>query len=123
MDVELLYGKTSVAKRALIVLDYVSATETWLERNINLSIIFQEHILDSVYHQPEHDKVYFFNPPISGDDSYLLKVWLEMQGLNQEWGATFYEGLVAYNLGQPYPMQLFSPLRETRHWIKYRFIT
>lgn len=123
LDVELLYGKTSIAKRSIIVLDYVSENEIWQDRNATLSMAFREHLLESVYQQPEHDSVNFFHPSIGGTQSDLLKVWLEMQGLNEEWGATFYEGLVAYERRAKYPIQLFSPVRETRHWIKYRFIT
>jgi hypothetical protein len=122
LDIELLYGKTSVAKRALIVLDFVSENMIWLERDATLKMAFEGHLLESVDQQPQHDEVYFFSPPISGPNEYLLKVWQEMQDLNHEWGATFYEGLVAYNIGEKYPVQLFSPNKETRHWRKFRFV-
>jgi hypothetical protein len=45
-----------------------------------------------------------------------------MQEVNKTIGYTFYEGLVAYKLSEPYPVQLFSPLEKTRHWMKHRFI-
>jgi hypothetical protein len=124
LDIELLYGKTSIAKRALIVLDFVSENMIWQDRNAVLKMAFEGHLLESIYQQPQHDEVYFFHPSISGNpESDLLKEWQEMQELNKEWGATFYEGLVAYDMRAKYPVQLFSPNKETRHWIKYRFIT
>lgn len=120
MDLELLYGKTSVGKRSIVVLDYVSS-EPWWDRMVNLNLVFGEQDLD-ILGQPKEDEVYFARP-MSKLPSDALKAWLEMQEMNKEWSSTFYEGLVAYNMRAAYPVQLFSPKRETRHWIKMRFVT
>lgn len=117
LDIELLYGKTSIAKRSLVVLDYVS-DEPWIDRMTNLDKAFGEQSLLTTG-QPKDDEVYFARPLSQFQEH---DTWLAMQDENKTWGVTFYEGLVSYNISEPYPIQLFSPKKETRHWIKYRFI-
>jgi hypothetical protein len=119
LDLELLYGKTSVAKRSIIVLDYVSQ-EPWWDRMMNLQTVFSDHKLDGLA-RPLDNEVYFA-PPMSKISAEIVIAWEEMALLNQDWGATFFEGLVAYELKAAYPVQLFSPTKETRHWMKYRFV-
>jgi hypothetical protein len=118
LDLELLYGKTSVGKRSVIVLDYVSANEAWWDRMMNLNMVFCDHSL-STHARPKDDAVYFAQP-LGKADTHA--VWEELQGRNKELGVTFYEGLVACEMESRYPIQLFSPKKETRHWIKYRFV-
>ncbi len=119
LDIELLYGKTSVAKRSLVVLDYISQNEIWWDRMVNLNAVFGEQML-LTNGEPMPDEVYFARPLTEMMEPQL--VWEEMQEQNKAMGCTFYEGLVAYDIRSKYPIQLFSPTRETRHWIKYRFI-
>jgi hypothetical protein len=118
LDLELLYGRTSVANRSVIVLDYISDKEVWWDRMVNLNIVFGEVALfhDDV---PGDGQVRFSFP---FKENLANLVWDNMQKQNKTLAATLFEGLVAYNTKAVYPIQLFSPGKETRHWIKYRFI-
>lgn len=118
LDLEFLWGRHSIAKGAVVVLDCVRIMP-WDERNAMLKDCFTLDGLLRLGQRPEKNGVYF---GCAFPDNNLFKPWAKMQEINKEWGVTFYEGLVAYETKQPYPMQLFSPKRETRHWIKYRFI-
>jgi hypothetical protein len=120
VDVEFLYGKTSIGKGSIVVLDYVSANEVWWDRMMNLNMAFGEQNLTDLG-QPRENEVYFARP-INKLPTEVLQTWADMQEQNKKWGATFYEGLVAYEMRSKYPIQLFNPSRETRHWIKHRFI-
>lgn len=124
LDLELLHGKISVGKKSVIILDYVSE-ETWLDRQAKLQKVFGANLLNIYEEDIGENEIYL--PPIF-KAQYDFPIWEDMpwedlQEMNTKLGCTFYEGLVAYNINQPYPIQLFSPTKETRHWIKYRFIT
>lgn len=122
LDLEFLWGRSSVGKGAIIVLDYCSGNEPWKTRMFNLS--------NMGFHRlgggprglaiPEKETVYFGVPIPNLEHPQV--VWDDMQIINAEEKTTLFEGLVAYNINEPYPIQLFGPKRETRHWIKYRFI-
>ena len=51
----------------------------------------------------------------------LSVMWAEMQRLNQEWRAEFYEGLVAKREDSPYPIQLRDPDSHCPYWVKHRW--
>lgn len=120
MDLEFIWGRHSVGKGMIIVLDYVSENETWTQRMVNLAMAFSGSTPLDVYAEPQKDEVHISR--FIGPDE-TLKHWVVMQELNKDFGATFFEGLVGYETESKYPIQLFSPKRETRHWMKYRFIT
>lgn len=116
LDVELLHGKTTIAKKSVVVLDYVSE-ETWLERQHKLIEVFGANPL-SIYETPGDNEVYYSVPFVVKGG---LQTWADLQEANTNLGCTFYEGLVAYNKRKPYPTQLFSPTKETPHWFKYKW--
>jgi hypothetical protein len=118
LDIELLYGKTSLSKRSIVVLDYISQNEVWIDRMANLRLAFTGHVTDGL-NPLRSDSVEFALPIAKGQEH---EAWDHMQLINKKLGTTYYEGLVAYNMRALYPIQLFSPQKETRHWIKYRFI-
>jgi hypothetical protein len=118
LDLEFLWGRTSIGKGAIIVLDYVAADMDWVFRQIVLHDIFADNQLEDLDF-PEKGQVYWSAPLREGQES---AAWKHMQEINKENQTTFYEGLVAYDITSEYPIQLFSPTRVTRHWMKYRFI-
>jgi hypothetical protein len=120
LDLEFLWGRHSLGKGSVIVLDYVSQ-EPWWDRMMNLNMVFGEQKLDGLA-KPLSNEVYLARP-MSKISAEIVIAWEEMALLNQDWGVTFFEGLVACELRAAYPVQLFSPKKETRHWIKYRFVT
>jgi hypothetical protein len=122
LDLEFLWGRISLGKGAIIVLDCVRMGLSWRERQEQLwvlGLLGGSATELKVCQKPVDHGVYYGCPLMTNDP---LKPWIEMQYKNAEWGVTFYEGLVAYEDKQPYPVQLFSPKRETRYWMKYRFI-
>lgn len=118
MDLEFLWGRHSIGKGAIVVLDYVSE-EFWALRQKRLAELFLEIEWPTTIEEVLNNGVYWAQ---SMSPEQALPCWEEMQESNQKTGVTFYEGLVAYDIEQPYPVQLFSPKKETRHWVKYRFI-
>jgi hypothetical protein len=119
LDLELLHGKTRIAKRSIIVLDYINPTSTWGNRMSNLTDLFAGHHQLNILNHPNDDRIYLPQLiPVSAG----MKSWKILQQANKDLGCRFYEGLVAYNMHGAYPIQLFNPLKETGNWIKYRFI-
>jgi hypothetical protein len=119
MDLELLYGKTSIFKRSIVVLDYVS-NEPWWDRMMHLQEVFAEN--SNRYFTELKDDQVFFARPFGKTPIDVIKAWVDTQEFNKKLGCTFFEGLVAYEMRAPYPVQLFSPTRKTHHWMKHRFI-
>lgn len=118
LDMEFLWGRTSVGKGAIIVFDYVDATDSWNDRQVVLQEIFKDNQMGALC-LPEKEQVYWNNPLADGTENLA---WEAMQRINGELQTTLFEGLVAYEIRAVYPTQLFSPLKETPYWMKYRFI-
>lgn len=49
-----------------------------------------------------------------------IETWAELQRLNREWGAEFYEGLVAKRTDSPYPLHT-SAAQDFPQWMKHRW--
>lgn len=118
LDLEFLWGRSSVGKGAIIVLDYVIPTEHWELRQMVLHDIFADNELGGLC-LPEKEQVYWSSPLLEGMER---RAWEAMQKINGELQTTIFEGLVAYEVTSEYPIQLFTPLKETPYWMKYRFI-
>jgi hypothetical protein len=76
--------------------------------------------------KPEPNKAYVSNQVALSDasqsgKSVLTDWWTWMQRVNKEWGADFYEGLVAKRFDSAYPIQLRSPEAECSSWVKHRW--
>jgi hypothetical protein len=116
LDVEFLYGRHSMGKGAIIVLDVINS-KPWGERQASLATAFGEKELRFFVAPIKHE--IYYGPHLKTNDT--LKAWLAMQEFNKTWGLTFYEGLVGSEISKPYQIQLGRPDRETPYWVKYRF--
>lgn len=65
--------------------------------------------------KPEPGRIY--RPDLLPGD---LATWEKLQLVNREWGAEFYEGLVAKREDSPYPFS-HNATTTTPHWIKHRW--
>jgi hypothetical protein len=76
--------------------------------------------------RPEVNQTYLCNQVAMSDASnpgklVLTDWWARMQRINKEWGADFYEGIVAKRVDSAYPIQLRSPETKCSFWIKHRW--
>ncbi len=116
LDIEFLYGRHSMGKGAIIVLDVINE-KPWGERQADLATLFGDKELKFFIAPLKHE--IYYGPHLKTNDP--LKAWLAMQEFNKTWDLVFYEGLVGYEISKPYPIQLFSHDRVTPTWVKYRF--
>ena len=130
-DCEALERRHGIGKGSLFVLDWIPVapaasipstlpsipspnfTATWLQRNAALDA----HLARLPYTcQPDAGGLY--RPDLVPG---TLETWAELQRMNREWGAEFYEGLVAKRLDSPYPLHHTSASQETPAWMKHRW--
>ena len=118
LDCEALERRHGIGRGALIVLDAPTApgdyearralfrSKAWL-LDLNLDV------------QPDPGEVWLV-PRYTAD--IVDGVWTELQAMNQEWNAQFYEGAVAKRADSLYPIQLNDPNQTTAGWMKHRFV-
>jgi len=128
LDTEALERRHNIGRGSLIILDVIvpnlSAGERYQllteeSRRLGWPIL-------GIENRPQENHVYVMKQSAMSDASQpdkllLTNWWGRMQRVNQDWDATFYEGLVAKRLDSPYPIQLRSPNAECPLWIKHRW--
>lgn len=128
LDCEALERRHEIGCGSLIVLDQITPGLPANERHRQL--IEEAHRLGwpllRVGAKPEPNRVYLLFQVALSETSPSGKVsldvcWKEMQRLNQEWHAEFYEGLVAKRADSIYPIQLRHADAHCPYWIKHRW--
>ena len=76
--------------------------------------------------RPEPNRVYLLNQTAMSETARtgkleLNSLWCQMQTLNQQWDAEFYEGFVAKRSDSVYPIQLRDPNAHCPWWVKHRW--
>jgi hypothetical protein len=128
LDCEALERRHDLGRGSLIVLDSIVPKLLAGERYqllVKQAEQLQWPIL-GIEQRPEPNKVYVCKQVAMSDASRSGKLvltdwWGWMQRVNKEWGADFYEGLVARRSDSAYAIQLRSPEAECSSWIKHRW--
>ncbi|HVM50948.1 MAG TPA: hypothetical protein VMU04_23170 [Candidatus Acidoferrum sp.] len=128
LDCEALERRHRVGQGSLILLDVIMPNEPALDRYDSLLAEAARlgWPLLRIGDQPEPCRVYLLEQTAltetsPADNLRLAAQWNAMQGLNQRWGAPFYEGLVAKRADSTYPIQLRDPKAQCPWWIKHRW--
>jgi len=128
LDTEALERRHQIGRGSLIILDAILPNMTAHERYQML--IEETQRLDwpilKIGDRPEEKGIYLIKQTALTDTSHPGKLllsgwWDQMQRINQDWDADFYEGLVAKRVDSVYPIQLRSPHAECPFWIKHRW--
>ncbi|HVM51285.1 MAG TPA: hypothetical protein VMU04_24860 [Candidatus Acidoferrum sp.] len=128
LDCEALERRHTIGRGSLIVLDQVVP-------GLAAHVRYHELLVDATRlgwpvlrhgQKPEANGVYLLHQAALSEASpsgkaALSVMWAEMQRLNQEWRAEFYEGLVAKREDSPYPIQLRDPDSHCPYWVKHRW--
>jgi hypothetical protein len=126
-DCEGLERRHNIGRGTLIILDAVlpgTATDRFA-RLLDVSSRAGIPLLD-IGERPEENRVYLLRQHSMSDasptgHSALVQRWQQMQALNAQWGAEFYEGLVAKRADSTYPVQLRDPDSKSPFWVKHRW--
>jgi hypothetical protein len=128
LDAEALERRHNIGRGCLVILDAVVPSLNAGERYWRLIEEADRRAWPSfgIGQRPEEDRVYLLKQTAMSDASHTGKQaltgwWTWMQQVNREWGADFYEGLVAKRGDSVYPIQLRSPDAECPFWIKHRW--
>ncbi len=128
LDCEALERRHGLLRGCLIVLDWISPSDTYLARQDTLAT----HLLPlDTFHSlapfavptQATDKVMLFAHTLEADGpEVLLLCWQRLQDMNRVLDCEFYEGFVAKRTDSLYPLQLRSPSEEFPRWVKHRFL-
>jgi hypothetical protein len=128
LDCEALERRHDIGRGCLIILDAVVPDLTATDRYRLLAK--EAHRLGwpglGIANRPQANQACLMEQTALSDATssgrqILMHWWTWMQRLNGEWGADFYEGLVAKRTDSLYPIQLRSPEAESPFWIKHRW--
>jgi hypothetical protein len=128
LDCEAFERRHNIGRGCLIILDTILPEVNAGERYSLLLTEAGRHqwpVL-GIEERPHENRVYVCKQTALSDASpdgklLLNEWWGRMQRVNKEWGADFYEGLVAKRADSLYPIQLRSPDSECPFWIKHRW--
>ena len=122
LDCEALERRHGLGRGTLILLDILDRARIPYERRMLTGLEWPNRPsplpLDK---PPAAESGYTAAGPFEGLVD-VRRVWDWMQRINQQWGCTFYEGVVAKRADSLYPLQLQSPDRTTPDWVKHRFV-
>ena len=113
LDCEALGRRHNLGRGSLILLDHIVPDLPATDR-YHLLLEEAQRLgwpLLRIGDKPEPNRVYLLQQIALSETAPTGKLtlqqdWAEMQRLNQQWGAEFYEGLVAKRSDSPYPIQL-----------------
>ncbi len=114
LDCEALERRHGIGRGALVILDWVIAGRTYVQRREELEKAF--YIPHSTCLSLSADSV---SLPRSTPQAQTL--WDLLREANHIMNAPFYEGLVAKRSDSLYPFQLRSPSVEFPFWMKHRW--
>ena len=128
LDCEALERRHHIGQGTLIVLDQIVPDLPATERHHQLieeAVRLGWPIL-RIGDRPEPNRVYLLHQVAMSETARTGKLeldfrWRQMQTLNRDWGAEFYEGLVAKRADSPYPIQLRDPNAHCPWWVKHRW--
>lgn len=119
LDVEALERRHKIGQGTLIILDIPVPVLTARERYEKLVEAYGDQML-TVDVKPDPDSVLLMpQKEMASEES--LYWWNRLQEINKEYGADFYEGLVARRCDSLYPLQLDNPTRKCSSWTKHRW--
>jgi hypothetical protein len=131
IDAEALERRHHIGRGSLIILDAIIPEAPHLDAHDRFSQLIRaaDRLAWPVLglgQRPDKSRVYLLHQSALSDasptgKSALTQWWAQMQAFNQQWGADFYEGLVAKRADSPYPIQLRSPDAESPFWVKHRW--
>lgn len=129
LDLESLQRRHAIGQGSLIVLDAIVTKLTASER---YRLLLEEATrlgwpVLRIGEKPEPSRVYLLQQTALSETAHTGKLqldheWKQMQWLNQEWKAEFYEGLVAKRADSVYPIQLRDPNAQCPYWVKHRWV-
>lgn len=128
LDCEALERRHHIGQGTLIVLDQIVPDLPANERHRQLlgeSVRLGWPLL-RVGDRPEPNRVYLLHQTAMSETARtgrleLHSLWGQMQAINWDWGAEFYEGLVAKRADSRYPIQLRDPDSHCPWWVKHRW--
>ena len=123
LDCEALERRHNLRRGTLIVLDapipFPSDNRPWTYERRRQHLEQHFPMLNTDVKPQEHE--IYIPPSLPLANAWAVNWYEQLKEINRQWGAEFYEGVVAKRADSLYPLQTRSAKEEFRSWVKFRW--